>query len=210
MERRFEFISSRRAERTTPLIRIVMLAAVCLMGTNVLQAQAPITFNYFYDDLGQLKKVVDSTGATIDYVYDPVGNILQVNRNTVPPGTLAIFNFTPQQGGPFTTVTIQGQGFSTTPAANTVLFNGTPAKVVRATASALTVTVPDGATTGPITVKVDTSTSMSSSNFVIVPVPAITSIKPRGAVAGSTLTVSVTGVNLAGSTFSFQPTFVPP
>jgi len=36
-----------------------------------------ITFQYFYDDLNQLVKVVDSMGVVIQYVYDPVGNILQ-------------------------------------------------------------------------------------------------------------------------------------
>src|SRR6266498_1107716 len=103
MERRFEFIGSPRAVRTTLLIRIVMLAAVCSMCTNALQAQAPITFNYFYDDLGQLKKVVDSTGVALDYLYDPVGNILEVKRSAAPPGQLTIFSFTPAQGGPLST-----------------------------------------------------------------------------------------------------------
>src|SRR5437773_3234390 len=120
MERRFEFIGSPRAVRTMPLNWIAVLAAVCLMGTNVLQAQAPITFNYFYDDLGQLKQVVDSTGVALDYRYDPVGNILEVKRSAAPSGQLTIFSFTPAQGGPLTTVSIQGQGFSTTPALNIV------------------------------------------------------------------------------------------
>jgi Rhs family protein len=41
-------------------------------------AQTPITFQYAYDDTGQLIKVVDSTGIAIDYFYDAVGNMLAI------------------------------------------------------------------------------------------------------------------------------------
>src|SRR5690349_7412129 len=88
--------------------------AVCIFTTVTVVvaalAQTPLTFQYFYDDLNQLVKVVDSTGVVIQYVYDPVGNIQQVLRSSVAPGALTIFNFTPQQGGPFASVTVSGQG----------------------------------------------------------------------------------------------------
>src|SRR5579872_7634627 len=100
-------------------------------------AQTNMGFQYFYDDLGQLTKVVDSTGTAIEYVYDPVGNILQIKRSTVTPGTLAIFNFTPQSGGPTQTVTIQGQGFDPAPANDLVQFNGTTAQVLSASPTTL-------------------------------------------------------------------------
>src|SRR6266852_166996 len=73
----------------------------------VLHAQTNTTFHYFYDDLGQLSKAVDSTGTVIEYVYDPVGNILQIKRSSVAPSMLAVFNFTPQRGAAGQTVTIQ-------------------------------------------------------------------------------------------------------
>ena len=104
-------------------LALLTLWVVPLLG------QAPITFQYFYDDLNQLAKVVDSTGSVVTYVYDSVGNILQINRSTVVPGALTIFNFTPLQGGPLSTVTILGQGFSTTPSANLVTFGGIAATV---------------------------------------------------------------------------------
>jgi YD repeat-containing protein len=44
------------------------------------------TLQHFYDDAGQLTKVVDSAGNVVEYVYDPAGNIVQVNRTTVAPG----------------------------------------------------------------------------------------------------------------------------
>jgi YD repeat-containing protein len=177
---------------------------------RILSAQQPITFQYIYDDLNQLAKVVDSTGVVVSYVYDPVGNILQVTRSAVVPGQLSIFNFTPQQGGVLTTVTIQGQGFSPIPTANTVLFNGVAATVVSASVNSVVVTVPGGATTGAIAITVGGNTALSTSSFVVLPIPGISSIGPKGVLANSSFTLSVTGSNLSGSTFSFQPVLTPP
>src|SRR5205823_2933163 len=82
--------------------------------------------------------------------------------------------------------------------------------VLSATATTLLVTVPVGVTTGPITVKVSSGTALSTNNFMNLPSPVISSINPKGALANSTVSISVTGVNLTGSTFSFQPALTPP
>jgi len=175
-----------------------------------LSAQSPITFRYFYDDTGQLTKVVDSTGVVIEYIYDPVGNMLEIRRSNVAPTTLSVFSFTPVQGAPLTTLTIHGQGFSATPALNTVRIGGILATVTSAAATTLVVTVPPAAVSGLITVTVGLSTAPSGSNFVVFPVPVITSINRLSALAGSTVTgFQVSGHNLNGSTFSFLPAFVP-
>jgi YD repeat-containing protein len=39
---------------------------------------------YTYDDLGRLVAVVDETGALAVYSYDAVGNLLTIDRFTVP------------------------------------------------------------------------------------------------------------------------------
>jgi YD repeat-containing protein len=167
-------------------------------------AQGAVTFQYFYDDLNQLVTVVDSTVVVIQYVYDPVGNILQINRSTVPSGMLTIFNVTPQTVGNGATITIQGQGFSATPSLNLVTIGGVAATVVSATVSSLVVTVPLGAMSGPVVVRVGTSTATANTNETIIPVPVITSVTPKTALAGTTVAVfSVTGANLAGATFGF-------
>ena len=44
-----------------------------------LSEQTPITFQYYYGDLNQLAKVVDSNAVAIE--YDSVGNILEYNPN---------------------------------------------------------------------------------------------------------------------------------
>jgi YD repeat-containing protein len=189
---------------------VVATFALFMFAPQFGRAQTPVTFQYFYDDLGQLTRVVDSTGIVVEYVYDPVGNILQVKRTAGTPGALSIFSFAPSQGGPLTTVTIRGQGFSATSSANSVLFNGVPATVLSANGTTLVATVPAGATTGLISVTVAGATANSSSSFVVTVVPVITSVVPHGAFANTTTAVSVTGTNLSGSTFSFTPAFAPP
>jgi YD repeat-containing protein len=168
-------------------------------------AQAPITFQYYYDDLGQLTRAVDSTGVSIGYVYDAVGNILQVTRSTVSTGALTVFNITPQQSTVGAIVTIQGQGFSATPSANVVTFNGVSATVISATATSLVVQVPLTATTGPVVVKVGTAATTYDSNFKILLIPVITSMSSKSALSNTTIPkLTVTGFNLAGATFSFS------
>src|SRR5437879_6160058 len=126
-------------------------------------AQGPVTYQYFYDPTGQLVRVVDSTGVSIEYVYDDAGNVTQIKRVTgIAPLQLTIFNFTPQLGGIGTTVTIQGQGFSSTPAQNIVSFNGAQATVVSSSSTVLVATVPSGATSGQISVSTGGKTATSS------------------------------------------------
>lgn len=192
------------------LIYWLSAALLALTWATTAFAQSTITYQYFYDDLGQLVKVVDSTGNVIEYVYDAVGNLLQIKRSTIA-SPLAIFNFTPQKGGIGATVTVQGQGFISTPSGNTVLFNGIAATVISATSTSLMVTVPVGATTGPIAVTAAGRTVTSDRDFTLLPLPVITSVLPKLTLPGSMISnFRVTGANLTGAAFSFTPMFSPP
>ena len=164
---------------------------------------------YVYDALGRLTQVIDPSGSVATYNYDAVGNLLSITRSTTSPSSLAIFSFSPAQGGVGQTVTIQGQNFSATPGSNTVKFNGTTATVTAATTSQLTTTVPTAATTGAISVTVGTSTATSSSNFTVLAVPVIASVTPTQALNTPTVSFTVNGSNLTGATFSFVPAFTP-
>jgi YD repeat-containing protein len=191
------------------------MCSVLVAMLSLSSANGQAAFQYFYDDSGQLIRVIDSAGNEIDYTYDAVGNIVQVTRTTAPgAGALAVLDFTPQSGSVGTVVTIQGQNFSATPASNTVTFNGVAATVLSATATTLTASVPASATTGPIAVTVAGKTATSSSNFTIIPLPTVLSISPQYLVSSSSaITVpnfQVTGINLTGATFSFTPAFLPP
>jgi YD repeat-containing protein len=108
----FALEGSRCPKRRLRVPSVWWMCAALLIGYCArILAQQPITFQYFYDDLNQLTKVLDSTGVVVQYVYDPVGNILQINRSSVAPGALTIFNVTPSTVATGGTLTIQGQGF---------------------------------------------------------------------------------------------------
>jgi len=176
-----------------------------LAVANRLGLAQTTNFRYIYDDKNQLIKVIDSTGVMIQYVYDPVGNMLKIIRSTVTPGALTIFNITPMSAAAGGTITIQGQGFSTTPSANTVTLNGFALTVLTATSTNLVVQVPPNATAGPIFVTVGGVTVTSSSSETILPLPNVLSLSPKATLAGTAFTLTVAGTNLTGSTFAFSP-----
>lgn len=86
---------------------------------------------------------------------------------TPPAEVLAVSTFAPTSGLAGAKVVITGTKFDPTAANNKVLFNTTPATVTAATATSLEVTVPDGATTGLISVTVGSQTVKSATPFTI-------------------------------------------
>ncbi|MEX6690330.1 FG-GAP-like repeat-containing protein [Danxiaibacter flavus] len=77
-----------------------------------------------------------------------------------------ITSFSPLSGLPGSTVTINGSGFSSMAAENIVLIGGTRAYVIAASANKLTVQVPRGITTKPISVTVNHLTGFSSVAYI--------------------------------------------
>ena len=138
--------------------------------------------------------------------------MLEIKRSALPsPGALSIFGFTPKQAGLLSTVTIQGQGFSSVASENIVRFNGVAATVVSASPNALVVEVPAGVSMGSISIRVGGNTTTSTSEFSPLPIPVITSISPDKVTSGATVSdFTVTGFNLSEATFEFLPAFVPP
>jgi YD repeat-containing protein len=166
--------------------------------------QQPITFQYFYDDLNQLVRVVDSTGLVIEYVYDPVGNIVQIKRSTVATGTVSIFGVSSQTVATGGTVTIQGQGFSTNPVLDIVTIGGVAVTVLSATSTNLVVMVPTNGMSGAIVVTVGGSTATSDFTESVVLTPFVSSVRPYAAQASTISNVVVKGGNFAGATFTLS------
>ncbi|MGH9798887.1 MAG: IPT/TIG domain-containing protein [Blastocatellia bacterium] len=146
----------------TNLLLSLLAVIVLLIPANAQQGGAAY---YRYDANGRLTVVLSPTGEAATYNYDPAGNFTSITRYAA--NQLSILDFTPGSGGIGTQVTIYGTGFSTTPSANTVKFNNVTASVTAATNIQLTVTVPTGATTGPISIT-NTNGSFSSSNQFFV------------------------------------------
>ena len=191
---------------TAELVLAVLLAVSTWVVSMPQVALADVL--YFYDDVGRLVQVVDQNGDSAQYVYDAAGNITQIVR--IPAATLSITRFTPRSGPVGTAVTIYGSAFSTTPANNTVRFNGTVATVNSASANQLVATVPSGATSGPISVTVGAQSATSSDNFSVTTgssgPPTITGFTPGGGAAGTAVTITGTNFDttVANNTVRFN------
>lgn len=109
----------------------------------------------------------------------------------------SVATFAPAAGVVGTTVTISGSNFSTNASSNIVSFNGTPASVTSSTASQIVVTVPAGAKSGTITVKVGTQTATSAASFTV------TTQMGGATQLGTTLSLSGAVSTLAGSSGNF-------
>ncbi len=153
---------------------------------------------FFYDELGRLAGEDDGKGNVSVYNYDAVGNLLSVQRNTVAVSGIGVFLLAPSSGVVGTKVEIRGFGFSTTATGNQVAFNGKPATVLSSTAQSIFVTVPDGATTGPVTVTNANGTAASPKPFTVLDLsPVIRGIDPDRVAQGTTILGVISGVNLA-------------
>jgi ELWxxDGT repeat protein len=105
----------------------------------------------------------------------------------------AITGFTPSTGHIGSTVTINGTDFSVVPDENIVAFNGTPAIVTESTSTSITTSVPENATTGPITVTIGSQTATSATDFIIDNSLTITGFSPASGQVGTTVTITGSG-----------------
>ncbi|MFN0086214.1 MAG: IPT/TIG domain-containing protein [Blastocatellia bacterium] len=118
---------------------------------------------YVYDDNGRLRAVIAPNGEANVYEYDPAGNITAIRLNAAT--TLEVLSFSPREGVPGAQVTIIGTGFGA--GVNAVAFNGVSAQIVSSAAPVITVTVPAGASTGPISVTTPGGTAMTAAPFTV-------------------------------------------
>jgi hypothetical protein len=105
-----------------------------------------------------------------------------------------ISEFTPTSGVVGTEVTITGTNFSMTASENVVKFNGVEAEVTAATATSLTVIVPEDASNGKITVAVGGEIATSATNFTIPELEISETFPP---IAAEGITVKITGSNFS-------------
>jgi uncharacterized delta-60 repeat protein len=114
--------------------------------------------------------------------------------------TPLVSGFTPTSGAAGSSVVVSGSYFT---GATAVAFNGTaaPGFVVNSDTQ-LTVSVPAGATTGPISVTTASGTGRSAASFAL-PAPTISSFTPAKGLAGTSVVVTGTGFfQVAGVRFN--------
>jgi RHS repeat-associated protein len=119
-----------------------------------------------------------------------------------PPSAPILTSFTPTSGPVGTVLTITGTNFDPVAANNQVTVNGHPAIItaVNGTGTSLTTTVPQGATTGLITVTTAQGTSTSAQNFTVTlaqnfnlsAAPALSTVL-QGGQGGYALSVTAVG-----------------
>ncbi|WP_448130203.1 IPT/TIG domain-containing protein [Stenotrophomonas rhizophila] len=152
-----------------------------------------VASQYAYDQNGQLIAISSDAGISAHYVYDSLGNLKAIEK--LGAGDLAIFSFAPTRGVAGTKVQLKGHGFDPDASANVVRFAGVAAIVESATGTALLVSVPFGAATGPITVEAKGRVATSAGTFIVEgqaqgPAPVIAAVSPLVAAAGGTLHVT--------------------
>lgn len=131
-----------------------------LIGHLNAATYTPVT-NLSDSDFTALKTLVSDI-LTDD--QDPVAGVAYVapstwNRLTTAMTALSVTGLSVASGSVGTAVTVTGTGFESTIASDSVQFNGVAATVTAASATSLTTSVPAGATTGKVTVKVGASTA---------------------------------------------------
>ena len=120
----------------------------------------------------------------------------------VPP---SITSLSSSAGGVGNVVTIAGANFGSSQGSSTVTFNGAPATTFgNWTDSAITVTVPPGATSGSVIVTVNGIPSNGVS-FTVVAAPSITGVSPGSGPVGTVVTIS--GANFGATQGSSFVTF---
>lgn len=182
---------------------LIGLLCLTLLASSVLHAQ---TSSYVYDANGRVVAITATNGTSVQYGYNSLGHTSQVSA-PIAAGQLTIFAFAPTHGEAGAQVTIQGQGFDSNAANDTVTFNGVIATVLSASATQLVAAVPSGATTGPISVKVGTQTATSAASFVMddtgLP-PTIEQVSPLVTTVGSNITVTGTHLDPVGGATSVR------
>ncbi|UFP93314.1 IPT/TIG domain-containing protein [Gloeobacter morelensis] len=111
----------------------------------------------------------------------------------VPP---SISSFSPSSGKVGDTVTINGYNYAYVTGA---AFNGTAASILSVSSSGnqMSVSVPSGASSGPISVSTEAGTATSTGSFTVNAPPSLSSLSPTAGAVGASVTI--TGTNFTGA-----------
>lgn len=181
------------------ILSIIALSILPLgVTTSKSSAQQGGISTYVYDDDGRLRAVLSPTGEGAVYEYDAAGNFTAIRRLT--PNDLELISFTPHQGPVGTLVTIFGTGFNQ--GVNSVSFNGVTATIVTVNLVSVAALVPQGATTGLISVTTPRGTIATATPFIVKGVL----ISPRAitlaALSSTQFAVTVSGTPTSVVTWS--------
>jgi hypothetical protein len=133
-------------------------------ATQVLfEGIAPASFNVVSSTQIQATILEGSSGDVSVTTFGGTASL--AGFSFIPTPVPIVTSFSPVLGEVGTTVTITGLNFSSNPAENTVYFGATKATVINATTTSLSVVVPAGSTSEPISVTVKYRTGYSQIPF---------------------------------------------
>jgi RHS repeat-associated protein len=122
----------------------------------------------------------------------------QFDNVSIQLGTMPIISkVSPGSGGIGSSVTVNGTNFGSTQGTSTLSFNGTAATIVTTwTNSQIVATVPSNATSGTVTVAVNSIQSNTNFSFTIFN-PVLSGVSPPASQINGTLTLTGTGFGLS-------------
>jgi RHS repeat-associated protein len=155
--------------------------------TATFTPSAPLDSLTYYDVYLASAGITDMEGQTL------TGNseffFTTAQATTAPPPNIATVS--PPSGAVGTTVTIDGSYFGTTQGSNSVTFNGVPATATTWSDAQLVVSLPNGATTGPLVTTVN-GVASNSTTYTVLETPTVTDISPASATVGTVVTINGT------------------
>jgi uncharacterized repeat protein (TIGR01451 family) len=177
-------------------------SSVTIQGANLNEA-TQVTFNGVsaaFTPFGNTLSVTVPNAATSGpiAVTTPSGTAVSaIDFVVTAPGVPTISSFSPNQGRPGDKVTITGANLTTVTG---VQFNGVAAPQFQTFGPSLVATVPDAATSGPITVINPNGSAVTSTDFTLInaAAPVITGFNPTSGAEGAT--ISLTGTNFLSAT----------
>jgi hypothetical protein len=178
-----------------PVGTSVVITGTNLTGATVVQFHGTSATTYTVNSETQITATVPS-GATSGKitVTTPGGTANSASNFTVTVAAPTITSFSPTSGPPGTSVTITGTNLTGT---TSVKFNGANATTFTVdSATQITATVPNNATTGTIKVTTPGGTATSASSFTVA--PTITNFNPASGPVGTSVVIN--GANLGGAT----------
>ena len=139
---------------------------------------------------GQIVATVP-TNATTGPVTVTAGGIESNTNFTFTVINPVLSSIAPVAGQAGATITLTGSGFGADQGTSEVLFNGVAGEVISWSNTSISVAVPSGATSGPVTV-VEGGVTSNGLTFSVEPL-SVTSVSPNIGPAGTLVTISGTG-----------------
>jgi YD repeat-containing protein len=181
--------------------------ASCGRFGNIVDPNGRSMFGVFCGD----GKTISSTTLTVPGTYtirlDPNWTATGTYTARVTLSSVEVTSLTPTSAPVGATVTVAGTGFGAVQGNSIVTFSGIAAPVLAWSNTSITVTVPAGATTGPVVVTVDGQSS-NGVTFSVALRPVISLLNPSSGIVGQSITITGSnfGATQGTSTVTFNST----